>query len=42
MFIYCVYAVTYGIVGLWSVAVLNILIGVGVCCMAVGHHGRSL
>jgi hypothetical protein len=28
--------------GLWSVAVLNVLLGAAVCCMAVGYHGRSL
>jgi hypothetical protein len=28
----------YGFISLWSVAVLNVLVGAGVCCMAVGHH----
>jgi hypothetical protein len=32
---------TYGFVGLWSVAVLNVLVGMGVCCMVVGHCGHS-
>jgi hypothetical protein len=31
----------FGFAGLPSVAVLNVLVGAGVCCMAVGHHRRS-
>jgi hypothetical protein len=26
---------------LLTVAVLNVLVGAGVCCVAVGHHGRG-
>jgi hypothetical protein len=29
----------YGFLCLRSVDVLNVLVGAGVCCMAVSHHG---
>jgi hypothetical protein len=32
----------YGFVGLWAVAVLNVLAGAAGFCVAVDHYGRNI
>jgi hypothetical protein len=42
MYIQLLYIWSYGFVGLLAMVVFNVLVGVGVYCVAVGRHGHLL